>query len=165
MKHAAKKAPAQPTKKAPATKAHPKPAAKGAAALREVAATQPPATKQAKRKLPRIKVGIGKRRVVVSFKNLTPELLELLREKYPNGWNDYVIKVNKSETDFFHAVMLETDEASYLVKVDVKIDARPKDDDDILDSVISPTVDSADDIADTTDVVVDVIADDSAADL
>jgi hypothetical protein len=108
-----------------------------------------------KRNLPRIRVGIGKRRVVVHFKNLSPELLELFKEKYPNGWNDYVIKVNKSETDFFHAVMLETDEASYLVKVDVKIDAHPKDDDDILDGVITSVVDNSDD--DIADGDVDVI--------
>jgi hypothetical protein len=103
--------------------------------------------------------------VVVHFKNLSPEQQELLRERYPNGWNDYVIKVNKSETDFFHAVMLETDEATYLVKVDVKIDAHPKDDDDLLDSVISPVVDSGDDIADgddDVDVMSAVDADDNA---
>jgi hypothetical protein len=130
---------------------------------------QAPATSNAnqhqeKRNLPRIRIGTGKRRVVVHFKNLSPEQLELLREKYPNGWNDYVIKVNRTETDFFHAVMLETEEASYLVKVDVKIDTHPKDDDDILDGVISPVVDGSDDIAggdDDVDVMSAVDADDS----
>jgi hypothetical protein len=100
---------------------------------------------------------------VVSYKNLSPDLQELLRLKYPTGWNDYVIKVNKSETDFFHAVMLETDETSYLVKVDVKIDTHPKDDDDILDSVISHVVDTGDDvIAAHNDVDDDAIVGDSS---
>jgi hypothetical protein len=108
-------------------------------------------------------VGVGKRRVAVSYKNLSPELLELLRQKYPAGWGDYVIKVNKSETDFFHAIMLETDDATYLVKVDVKIDAHPKDDEDILDSVISHVVNSGDDVIATDSDVDDAIVDNGSS--
>jgi hypothetical protein len=144
-------------------KAQPKPSVKNATA-QQAQAPQPLAQEQAKRNLPRIGVGIGKRRVVVSYKNLSPELLELFRQKYPTGWSDYVIKVNKTETDFFHAVMLETDDASYLVKVDVKIDAHPKDDDDILDSVISRVVDSSDDVIAGDGDVDDAIVDDGGAD-
>ncbi|MDR3366502.1 MAG: hypothetical protein LBO71_06015 [Prevotellaceae bacterium] len=99
---------------------------------------------------------------MVSFKNLSPELLELLKQRYPTGWGDYVIKVNKSETDFFHAVMLETDDASYLVKVDVKIDAPPKDDDDILDSVISHVVEGGSDVIAADGDVDDAIVDDDS---
>ncbi|HEX3006542.1 MAG TPA: hypothetical protein VHO90_02895 [Bacteroidales bacterium] len=38
------------------------------------------------------------------------------------GYNDYVIKVTKPNNDFFYAVTVDTEDASYLVKVDVKID-------------------------------------------
>jgi len=96
-----------------------------------------------KRDLPRVGVGTGKRRVVVSYKNLSPELLELLKEKYPFGWNDYVMKINKTETDFFHAIMLDTKDACYLIKVDVKVDTRVGDDDIIIDA----SAGGADDIA------------------
>ncbi|MGL4907910.1 MAG: hypothetical protein ACRC3G_01080 [Bacteroidales bacterium] len=83
------------------------------------------------------------RRLVVSYKNLTPELLDLLKQKYPQGWNDHVMKINKSATDFFYAVMLETPDTSYLIKVDVKIDSTVKDDDE--DTLIDDDADQSDD--------------------
>ncbi len=54
----------------------------------------------------------------------------MLKKKYPFGYQDYVIKVTKPNGDYFYAVTLDTDDASYLVKVNVKIDTRPKDEDD-----------------------------------
>jgi hypothetical protein len=93
-------------------------------------------------------VGTGKRRVVMSYKNLSPELLELLKQRYPLGWSDYVMKINKSETDFFHAIMLDTDDASYLIKVDVKIDTHGLDDDDL---VVDSSSSNDDEIADSGD--------------
>ncbi len=71
-----------------------------------------------------------KKKLVVNFKNLTPELLALVKKKYPNGYNDHVIKVTKPNNEFFYAITLDTEEASYLIKVNVKIDTKPKDDDD-----------------------------------
>ncbi|MGL4364481.1 MAG: hypothetical protein ACRCSB_04685 [Bacteroidales bacterium] len=72
------------------------------------------------------------RRLVVSYKNLSPELLDLLKQKYPHGWNDAVMKVNKNDNDFFYAVMQETIHTCYLIKVDVKIDSSVKEDDDAV---------------------------------
>jgi hypothetical protein len=63
-----------------------------------------------------------KKRVAVSYKNLSPELLEEVKKKYPHGWTDHMIRIEKSLTDFFYAIMLETDDTSYLIKVDVKVD-------------------------------------------
>jgi hypothetical protein len=73
---------------------------------------------------------MDKKKLVISHKNLSPELLALLKKKYPYGYNDSVIKVSKPNNEFFHAVTLDTEDASYLVKVNVKIDTKPKDDDD-----------------------------------
>ena len=64
----------------------------------------------------------SKKRIVTNIHNLSPELLEALKRKYPHGWTDQMIRVDKGPGDFFYAVVLETDEASYLIKVDVKID-------------------------------------------
>jgi hypothetical protein len=66
------------------------------------------------------------KRIVVSYRNLTDAQLELLNEQYPLGWRDHVIKVSRSAEDFFFAVMMETRDTSYLVKVDVEIDSREK---------------------------------------
>jgi hypothetical protein len=63
-----------------------------------------------------------KKRLVVSYKSCSEEVLEAIKKKYPGGYNDFVIKVQKPNNDFFYAITVETADASYLVKVDVKID-------------------------------------------
>lgn len=70
-----------------------------------------------------------KKKLVINYKNLSPELLMLIKKKYPYGYSDHVIKVTKPNNDFFHAITLDTEDASYLIKVNVKIDTKPKDDD------------------------------------
>ncbi|MDD2491819.1 MAG: hypothetical protein PHV12_06455 [Bacteroidales bacterium] len=67
----------------------------------------------------------SKRRSVVSYNNLSPELLAILKDKYPKGYADYmgeIFKVDKPDGSFFYAISLEVPDAVYLVKVDVKID-------------------------------------------
>lgn len=66
----------------------------------------------------------GKKKLVVSHKNLPPEILEILKEKYPKGYSDVLMKVNKGNGLFFYAITLDTDEVDYLIKVDVKIDTE-----------------------------------------
>ncbi len=67
----------------------------------------------------------AKKRVITSYKNLSPELLEEVKKKYPTGWADHMIRIDKSPTEFFYAIMLETADTNYLIKVDVKVDATP----------------------------------------
>lgn len=67
-----------------------------------------------------------KKRVAISYANLTPELLEALKAKYPLGYTDEMIRIDKPNGEFFYAVVLETEEISYLVKVNVKIDSNPQ---------------------------------------
>ena len=63
-----------------------------------------------------------KKRLVVSYKNCSDEVLDAIKKKYPNGYNDFVMKVQKPNNDFFYAITVDTADASYLIKVDVKID-------------------------------------------
>ena len=66
-----------------------------------------------------------KKRAVVSYANLNPDLLAAFKDKYPRGYADYmgeVFKVEKPDGSFFYAISLEVPDAIYLVKVDVKID-------------------------------------------
>ena len=65
---------------------------------------------------------MNKKKLVVSYKNCTEEVLEAIKKKYPNGYSDFVIKVQKPNNDFFYAITVDTDDAAYLIKVDVKID-------------------------------------------
>ncbi|MEN6619641.1 MAG: hypothetical protein ABFC28_09180 [Rikenellaceae bacterium] len=67
----------------------------------------------------------AKRRAVVSYANLTPELMAAFKERYPKGYADYmgeIFKVDKPDGTFFYAISLEVPDAIYLVKIDVKID-------------------------------------------
>ena len=63
-----------------------------------------------------------KKHIVTSFHNLAPELQDSVKEKYPLGFTDAMIRVDKPNGDFFYAVPFDTDEIAYLVKIDVKID-------------------------------------------
>jgi hypothetical protein len=66
-----------------------------------------------------------KKRSVISFANLSPEVITVWKEKYPKGYQDYmgdIMKIDKPDGTFFYAVSLEVPDAIYLVKVDVKID-------------------------------------------
>jgi hypothetical protein len=75
-------------------------------------------------KKPAVKPPVGKKKLVVSYKNLSPELVALLKETYPKGYSEDLIKVNKGNGDFFYAVTLNTEAADYLIRVDVKIDSE-----------------------------------------
>ena len=72
----------------------------------------------------------AKKRLVTSFNNLAPELQDAVKAAYPLGYTDYMMRIDKPNGDFFFAVPFETEEISYLVKIDVKIDEAPTDDDD-----------------------------------
>lgn len=66
-----------------------------------------------------------KKRYVVSYANMSPELAAAFKEKYPKGYADYmgdIFKVDKPDGTFFYAISLEIPQAVYLVKIDVKID-------------------------------------------
>lgn len=71
-----------------------------------------------------------KKRVVISYKNLSAELQAELKKKYSNDFTDHMIRIDKAPGDFFYAVVLETPDISYLVKVDVKIDDKPEEEDE-----------------------------------
>ncbi len=76
------------------------------------------------------KQNMPKKHIVTSLKNLPLEVQEALKEKYPLGFTDVMMRIDKPNGDFFYAVPYDTDEVAYLVKIDVKIDDNAQDDDD-----------------------------------
>ncbi len=72
----------------------------------------------------------AKKRLVVSFNNMAPELQEEVKAAYPAGYTDFMMRIDKPNGDFFFAVPFETEEISYLVKIDVKIDDASNEDED-----------------------------------
>ncbi|GAA4805212.1 hypothetical protein [Litoribaculum gwangyangense] len=62
------------------------------------------------------------KRVIVDFKKLTPEILALLVEKYPDGYDeDQIISFRNQHNEIIEAVEVTTDDTKYLVKVSKKL--------------------------------------------
>lgn len=55
---------------------------------------------------------------------------EAVKEKYPLGFTEAMMRVDKPNGDFFYAVPFDTEEIAYLVKIDVKIDDNAQEEDD-----------------------------------
>ena len=90
-----------------------------------------------------------KKRLIISYHNLSEELQEKLRQQYPNVYTESMIRIDKGQGNFFYAVVLETEDINYLVKVDVKIDDI--EDEDEKDYFDDPEIGGADEIMDTAD--------------
>lgn len=66
-----------------------------------------------------------RKRHVVSYENMSPELAAIFAEKYPKGFNDYLpdlMKYQKPDGTPFYAVTIETPDSIYLVKIQIKTD-------------------------------------------
>ncbi|WP_242131434.1 hypothetical protein [Aestuariivivens marinum] len=62
------------------------------------------------------------KRVIVDFKKLTPEILALLVEKYPDGYDDdQIISFRNQHNEIIEAVEVTTSDTKYLVKVSKKL--------------------------------------------
>jgi len=67
----------------------------------------------------------NRKRHIVSYENMSPELAAAFAEKYPKGFSDYLpdlTKYTKPDGTPFYAVMVEIPDAIYLVKIKVQID-------------------------------------------
>ena len=67
----------------------------------------------------------NKKRHIVSYEKMSPELAAAFAEKYPKGFSDYLpdlTKYTKPDGTPFYAVLVEIPDAIYLVKIKVQID-------------------------------------------
>lgn len=63
------------------------------------------------------------KRIIVDYKKLTPEILGLLVERYPDGYDDdQVISFKNAKNETVDAVEVKTDDAIYLVKVSTRLE-------------------------------------------
>ena len=63
------------------------------------------------------------KRIIVDYKKLTPEILGLLVEKYPHGYDDdHVIAFKNTRNETIEAVEVKTDDTIYLVKVSTRLE-------------------------------------------
>ena len=99
------------------------------------------------------------RRVIVEYAKLTNEILNLLVEKFPDGYDDEdIIRFKNAKNELIEAVEVRTEDTIYLVKVSTKLADRIEnfDEDDEIDDVIEPItpikgLDLDDDISDDDD--------------
>ncbi|WP_149207230.1 DNA primase [Flavobacterium johnsoniae] len=128
------------------------------------------------------------KRVIVDYAKLTNEILNLLVEKFPDGYDDSdVIRFRNAKNELVEAVEVRTEDTIYLVKISTKLADRIEnydedddidldvdtiepvkgldlddeaDDDDDDDTQDKPDTDGGDDDDDDDDIDRDDIADD-----
>ncbi|OUR94536.1 hypothetical protein A9Q87_02565 [Flavobacteriales bacterium 34_180_T64] len=63
-----------------------------------------------------------RKRVIVDFRKLTPEILALLVGKYPYGYDDgHIMSFQNANNELIEAVEVSTNDTIYLVKVSTKL--------------------------------------------
>ena len=109
------------------------------------------------------------KRVIVDYAKLTNEILNLLIDKFPDGYDDTnIIRFKNAQNELIEAVEVRTSDTIYLVKVSKKLANRlEKFDDEVdLDAVIEPIIpikglDLDDDDSDDADDDIDPLKDKS----
>lgn len=114
------------------------------------------------------------RRIIVDYAKLTGDILDLLVEKFPEGYDDsHIIRFRNAQNELIEAVEVKTEDTIYLVKVSTKLASRMEkyDEEEDIDSVIEPIVpikgldDDEDAItADEDDEEIDLLADKGGSD-
>lgn len=81
-------------------------------------------------------INICMKRVIVDYAKLTNEILTLLVEKFPDGYDDSnIIRFKNAKNETIEAVEVRTEDTIYLVKVSTKLADRIEnfEDDDMVD--------------------------------
>jgi hypothetical protein len=62
------------------------------------------------------------RKAIIDYKKVTPELLQLLQDRYPGGYSDRdIIVFDDHHNNTIEAVEVRTEDTIYLVKVSSKL--------------------------------------------
>jgi hypothetical protein len=83
------------------------------------------------------------KRVIVDYKKLTPEILSLLVEKYPDGYDDkHIITFKNAKNETIEAVEVRTEDTVYLVKISAKLEVSMADfdEDDYADEDFNESI-------------------------
>ncbi len=109
------------------------------------------------------------KRIIVDYKKLTNEILKMISERYPDGYNDKdIIVFRNKDNEIIEAIEVKTEDTIYLVKVGKKLadsleDYLNSEDEEIIVEeevkVIGDADLSIDEIDDEEDDVADVASD------
>lgn len=82
------------------------------------------------------------KRIIVDYAKLTGDILNLLVEKFPEGYDDSdIIRFRNAQNELVEAVEVRTEDTIYLVKVSTKLASRMEkfeEEDEDIDAVIEP---------------------------
>ena len=87
------------------------------------------------------------KRVIVDYAKLTHEILNLLVDKFPDGYDESnIIRFRNAQNELIEAVEVRTEDTIYLVKISTKLADRIEnyDEDDEIESEIEPIDDGID---------------------
>ncbi len=88
------------------------------------------------------------KRIIVDYSKLTNEILTLLVERFPDGYDDSnIVRFRNTHNELIEAVEVRTEDTIYLVKVSTNLASRLEkfDEEDDLDDVVEP-IDSIKDL-------------------
>jgi DNA-directed RNA polymerase subunit delta len=79
------------------------------------------------------------KRIIVDYSKLTNEILNLLVEKFPDGYDDsHIIRFRNAQNELIEAVEVRTEDTIYLVKVSTKLASRLEKYEDDIDDIVEP---------------------------
>ena len=112
------------------------------------------------------------KRIIVDYSKLTNEILNLLVEKFPDGYDDSnIIRFRNAQNELIEAVEVRTADTIYLVKVSTKLASRLEkfEEDDDLEAIVEPIddaikIDDDDAISDDEEDEVDLTKDPGGSD-
>ena len=80
------------------------------------------------------------KRIIVDYSKLTNEILNLLVERFPDGYDDSnIIRFRNAHNELIEAVEVRTEDTIYLVKVSTKLASRlEKYEDEDLEDIVVP---------------------------
>ena len=78
---------------------------------------------------------VSKKKVIKSLDSLSEELRELMKKQYPTGYENSITRISNAKKEPIFVFPLETDEATYLVKIpatknsegEYDVESKPKD--------------------------------------
>jgi len=79
---------------------------------------------------------VSKKKVIKSLESLSEELKELMKKQYPTGYEHSITRISNAKKEPIFVFPLETDEATYLVKLpatknsegEYDVESKPRDD-------------------------------------
>ena len=89
------------------------------------------------------------KRVIIDYKKLTPEILSLLTQKFPDGYgDDDIIVFDNHRNETIEAVEVKTSDTIYLVKINSKLHYTLSNFDKVIEDIDANSLDLSKEVTD-----------------